>query len=121
MVNNNFALYGSKLTAEFIGEILYFPLWWYTGGLFKLLNGLKNFITNRAKELTIAVWLKNLFTPMYGQYDWQGRLISFFIRFFQIIFRGIILFIWTVIALAVLLLWLVWPVVVLYEIVYQIF
>lgn len=120
MVSNNFALYGSKLTAEFFGEIIYFPLWWYTGGLFKLLINLKNFIGNRAKELAIAVWLKNLFTPMYGQYDWQGRLISFFVRLAQIIFRSLIMLIWITISVIVLIVWIIFPVFILYEIIYQI-
>ncbi len=38
--------------------------------------------------LGIDIWIKNLFKPMYGQNDIAGKIISFFMRIFQIIFRS---------------------------------
>lgn len=42
--------------------------------------------------------MKNLFTPMFGQYDWQSRIISVFMRSVNIIGRSIAVI---VVALAV--------------------
>ena len=59
--------------------------------------------------LAIGIWIKHVFTPMYGQHDWQGRLISFFMRVVQIILRAIALVAWAAVAVAVILFWLMVP------------
>jgi hypothetical protein len=56
---------------------------------------------------------------MYGQRDWQGVLISIFIRFIQIIFRSIIMLFYIVISLAILLFWIFLPLLVFFEILFQ--
>lgn len=116
---NNFILYSGKIIAELAYDILYFPLWWYSRGFLNLLLSLYNFLTDKQKSLALLVWLKNIFRPMYGQYDWQGMLISFFIRLVQIIFRSLILLFWLIVVVAVALAWLVLPLFVVYEIILQ--
>ncbi len=37
----------------------------------------------------LDIWIKNLFVPMYGETTIAGRLISFGVRLFMIVFRGI--------------------------------
>lgn len=120
MLSNNFAIYSTKILAELVWDIIYFPLWWYTKGLLYLLKGLRQFLINREKSLALLVWIKNIFRPMYAQYDWQGMLISFFIRLIQIIFRGIILMIWLILALLILLAWIILPVLIFYQVIFQI-
>ena len=39
--------------------------------------------------MAISVWIKNIFVPMFGQNDWQSRLISIFMRSVQIVGRSI--------------------------------
>ncbi|HAY12725.1 MAG: hypothetical protein US83_C0004G0115 [Candidatus Falkowbacteria bacterium GW2011_GWC2_38_22] len=119
MLTNNFALYGMRIFAEIGRDILFFPLWWYTRGLFNVVNAQINFIKDRQKSLALLVWIKNIFKPMYGQYDWQGMLISIFMRLVQIVFRSIFLFFWMIIAVVVVLAWVVLPVFVLYEMFFQ--
>lgn len=119
MVNSNFAAYGVKILAELARDIIYFPLWWYTKGLFQLLARLKNFLINREKALALFIWIKNIFRPMYGQYDWQGKLISFFIRVMQIIARSAVMIIYLIIAVSVVCFWMILPALVIYEIIYQ--
>jgi len=109
MLNHNFLTYSGKIIIQILGEILYFPLWWYTIGFGRLLKNARRFWLNQEKNLGFTIWLKNLFVPMYGQRDFVGRLISFIIRLVQIIFRGAALFAWLVIVLAVALLWLAFP------------
>lgn len=100
-------------------EIVYFPLWWYSGGFLAALRSLKNFLADKEKSLALSVWIKNIFRPMYGQHDWAGVLISFVVRFFQIIARSLVLLFWTLLSLVVLACWLVAPVLAIYEILIQ--
>jgi hypothetical protein len=60
-------------------------------------------------SLSLGVWLKNIFVPMYGQRDWESRLISVFMRSVQIVFRSLGLFIWSVGILVVCALYLLAP------------
>ena len=119
MTSNNFAIYGAKILAELVRDIIYFPLWWYSKGLLQALKVLRKFLVNREKSLALLVWIKNIHRPMYGQYDWQGKLISFFFRIIQIIVRSIAMLIWLVIAALAFCFWLALPVFVVYEIIFQ--
>lgn len=67
--------------------------------------------------LGVFIWTANLFKPMYGQTDWQSQIISFFMRFFQIIFRGFILLVWTILMSLLLVFWLLLPLIVVYKLV----
>ena len=119
MVINNFIFYGLKIIVELIRDVLYFPLWWYSRGLVNLIFGVKNFLVDKQRALALLVWVKNIFKPMYAQYDWQGMLISFFVRLAQIIFRSIFMLFWTILAVAVIIFWLLLPILVIYEITFQ--
>jgi len=121
MTKNNFYIYAPKIALKFIWEIIYFPLWWYTVGFLRLLRAVNNFLHDRQTTLGIGVWLKNIFTPMYGQRDFISRLISFIVRLFQIIFRGLALFFWLILCLAVIGFWLLLPVFVVYILFVQLF
>ena len=119
-MSNNIGLYGGKIGLDLLRDIIYFPIWWYSRGLKQLLIKLKDFLINKEKSFALFVWIKNIFRPMYSQYNWQGMLISFFVRLVQIIFRGIIMIFWLIFSLAILLFWLFLPILVIYEIVFQI-
>lgn len=120
MLANSSAIYGTKILAGLVAQIAYFPAWWYSRGLLRFLKYLKNFLVERERSLALLVWIKNISIPMYGQYDWQGRLISFFMRLFQIIARGIVMLFWLVAAFAIFCLWIILPPLILYEIYFQI-
>ena len=120
-MTNNFVLYGGKIIIELIGDILYFPLWWYTRGLLNTINGSITFVQNREKALAYRVWVKNIFKPMYAQTDWQGHLISFFMRIVQIFFRSIFMLFWIILAFIFVLLWIIFPIFVFAEIYFQLF
>jgi len=120
MLTNNLGLYTGKILVDLLRDILYFPLWWYSRGLKQLAIKLKNFLVNKERSLALFVWMKNIFRPMYAQYDWAGILISFFVRLFQITVRGIFMLGWLGLALFALCLWLILPVLAIYEIVFQV-
>jgi len=119
MMTNNFILYGTKITGEFARDILFFPLWWYSQGLWLLVKKLLEFLANRQKAMALLVWIKNLHRPMYGQYDWQGILISFFMRLVVITAKGIAMIFWCLLALTVLFIWLALPVLIAFEVIFQ--
>lgn len=121
MLSQNFLTYLPIALLEFSGKLLYFPIWWYSVGLFKRIKSLILFIKSKERELGFSVWLKNIFVPMYGQRDIVGRLISFVIRFFQVIARGLILIIWMVLSFFMLLIWLFFPPALLFALIFQIF
>ncbi|MFA5155503.1 MAG: hypothetical protein WC453_03650 [Patescibacteria group bacterium] len=109
MLNHNFLTYSVQIIIQILGEILYFPVWWYTVGFGRLVKGAWRFWRNQEQILGFSVWLKNLFVPMYGQRDFAGRLISFVIRLVQVIFRGVILLAWLAALLVLFLSWLALP------------
>lgn len=76
---------------DLLGSFVWFPIWWYTTGLKKFINWCWQGLQYRYKQYAFEVWIKNFFVPMYAQYDWTGRLISVFMRFFVILGRGIAL------------------------------
>ena len=121
MLNNNSLAYSVKILAEIIQDLIMFPLWWYSYGLMQLGEGLIKFLINRQKSLALFVWIKNIFKPMYGQQDWQGIMISIFIRFIQIVFRSLVLFFCGILAVLVLLFWLMLPLIAVYGIIFQLY
>jgi hypothetical protein len=119
-MRKNVTSYSLAILFDLISNILFFPLWWYTKGFLKLLSGLKNFLARQEKSLAFSIWLKNIFTPMYGQNDIVGFLISFAVRLVQIIFRGIAMIFWLIIAILIIIFWLLLPFGVFYLIILQI-
>ncbi len=107
----------SFVAKEIVGDILYFPIWWYSVGLKKRLDGFVDTARQANQEFALSIWVKNLFVPMYGQSDWQGRLVSFFMRLVQIIGRGILAGLWLIIGLVVIVVWIFAPVFIIWQIV----
>lgn len=103
-----------RITLEFAFDIVYAPVWWYTVGIKRAILFAVQLFQVGNTELAPGLWLKNLFVPMYGQYDWQGRLMSFFMRVVNVIGRTIALLVWLVVCVVVFSLWLGIPVVVLW-------
>lgn len=121
MIDHNFLTYSGKIIIQILGEILYFPLWWYSVGFFRLLTSLWRFWRNLEKVLGFSVWVKNIFVPMYGQRDITSRLISFVMRSVQIVVRGAGLLFLLLPLLIILILWLIFPIFLVYALTFQLF
>ncbi|OGY43775.1 MAG: hypothetical protein A2729_00820 [Candidatus Buchananbacteria bacterium RIFCSPHIGHO2_01_FULL_39_14] len=106
---------------DLILDLLYFPVWWYTKGFIKISLYFLNNIQKRQESLSFFIWLKNIFVPMYGQSDFEGRLISFFVRLAQVFFRLIGLLFWLIVDLMIFLLYLLLPLIMAYQIYFQVF
>lgn len=107
------------LLADVIGDALYFPFWWYSRGLLRFVRALGMRLRNLFIKLGLGVWARYLFTPMFGQYDLPGRIISFFVRLFQIIVRSFLMLVALCVAAIILAFYLVLPLLVLWQIVRQ--
>lgn len=108
------------LISESIREILWFPLWWYTKGLKTTFGKLARGVKNSVKFFALDIWVKNLFVPMYGETSITGRLISFFVRFFMIIVRGMAVGIWAVGAVLAAIVYVVAPPLLIINILYHV-
>lgn len=116
-MNKNIIIRAFKsLFLDWIGEILYFPIWWYTKGLKAIIMHVVNSINNTLRNLALPTMLKSMFKPMFGQYDRQGRIISFVMRIILIFSRLIIFIFLLIIYLIILIFWIVLPVIVVYQI-----
>ena len=110
MKTNNFPLNLIKYTViDLIKHLLYCLLWWYTSGFLITLKHIGARILVVWHSLALQVWFKNIFRPMYGQYDTASRIISFFMRMIQIIVRMIIMIIITILLILLIGIYLVLP------------
>lgn len=98
-----------RLFGEALLDVLYFPLWWYSGGVKYMAGRAWGWVAAGNRTLAPSLWLQNIFVPMFGQTDWQGKIISFFMRVVQIIARSLALVVWVVLCLAAFLFWVFLP------------
>lgn len=96
---------------ELIGDVLYFPVWWYSQGLTATWRALAREWLNAVDRLSLRILLKNMGRPMYGDYSRSGRLISFFFRIFLVVVRGVFLILWTAVLVVAMGAWIAGPIV----------
>lgn len=97
------------IVVDLLGSIVWYPVWWYTKGLQKVVRAVLHQLEYRSRSYAFAIWIRNFFVPMYGQYDWSGRLISVFMRFFVILGRCIAITVEALVYAAGILLWIIVP------------
>lgn len=111
MVGENIAIKSVKFIArDIVFDVLYCPIWWYSVGVKKAAERFMNVLSQANDELSLDIWIKNITKPMYGQYSWDGRIISFFMRLAQIVFRSLIFSFWLGFAAIGFFLWLALPI-----------
>lgn len=116
MTQNAIFLLLKYIAVDLVGDFFYFPLWWYTKGFKKSIIFTLEKIKDAENSLGVGIWLKNLFKPMYGQYDIQGRIVSFLMRLIQLIFRSIVFGVFFVLILFIPIIWIFLPVFVFFQI-----
>lgn len=107
------------LAVDLVGSVLYFPIWWYTAGTLRAARWCVGKVTDAARSFGVVVWLKNLFTPMFGQYDLSGRIISFVMRLAAVLFYSSVLVVLAAAMTSVFVLWLAVPALVVFELAVQ--
>ena len=119
-MSKNILTQASKLLIlDYIAEIFYFPVWWYGPGLLNTIDFLSNGLIEANRFTGFTLLIKNLFKPMFAQYDRQGRIISFFMRLVLIVYKGFIFIAMAIFYLVTLIFWLLLPVAVVWGITYN--
>jgi hypothetical protein len=111
---------GKLVVNDVVGDLMTAPVFWYTRGAIDAARYCLDLVKRQWLTLGVGVWIKNLFVPMYGARDFAGVIISFFVRFFQIIARCIALAIWAAGVAVLFVLYLVAPAFILFELFKQI-
>ncbi len=101
-----------SLIIDLVGEILYFPIWWYSQGLLKILAYFVNSIKSTNRNLALSLLLRNFFRPMFGVQDRSGRIISLFMRLILILGRLLVFILLLAFYTLAVIFWLVLPLVV---------
>jgi hypothetical protein len=114
MAQSRTALTVKYLAVDLVGSFLYFPIWWYTAGTVRAGSFCARTVLNMSRSFGLSIWVKNLFTPMFGQYDFASRLISFFMRLVTIIFYSVVLLVMSVVMALLFVAWLLFPLAVAY-------
>ncbi|MBI5135411.1 hypothetical protein HZA86_04245 [Candidatus Uhrbacteria bacterium] len=70
--------------------------WWYGPGL-RWMNRwfIRELVWVEQRE-HLGRWMANLFSPMYGDASWQGRMISIFMRIIVLVYRLVWSLVWSV-------------------------
>lgn len=101
-------------------DILYFPIWWVTRGMKRSVEISVLWMRHYAHRFGLLILAKNLHKPMFGQNDWQSRLISFGVRLVHFVILTAGWFVWCSIVIVVTLIWILLPFFILWSILYQI-
>ena len=97
-------------TIDLAADFVLFPIWWYTAGAVRALRAAGRWFADIRRMMAVGLWAKNLFVPMFAQYDIPGRLISFAIRLSMIVARSIGLAFMAFVFFLFLLAWALFPV-----------
>ena len=115
MTENIFVKILKTLFLDWLGEVLYFPVWWYGPGLKRILVHTWHRIHNLSVNLALKIMLRNLFRPMFGQYDRAGRVISFFMRLLLLFVRLLVFSFLSLIYFFLVIMWILLPILLLWQ------
>ena len=110
-----------RMLLEFVFDLVYFPVWWYTAGVRHLGIFCLLLLRNGNLYLAPGLWLRNIFVPMYGQTDLQGRFTSVFMRLINVFGRSIGLLFWFILVLLIFCAWFVLPIFIVYMLIKALF
>lgn len=107
------------IVKDIILNVLYFPVWWYTEGAFRILQKIGSEARNFSHNLNLGILFKYLFKPMYGLTDIWSRIISFMVRIVHFCVLGFLAVVWILVLALFFLFWLIFPAFILYNVLYQ--
>lgn len=119
MAKNIIAQASKLLLLDYIMEILYFPVWWYSTGLKNAFNFFVRGLVESDRLTGFSLLVKNIFKPMFAQYDRQGRIISFVMRLVLIVYKGIAFILLALFYLVTLVFWVCLPLMVVWGLSYN--
>ncbi len=99
----------SRLVQEELVSFFLYPIWWYSTGLSHLTSWIVEGLRYRWRKYALGLWLRHLTLPMYGEYSFIGRVVSFFMRVVVVVGRGIAWGVEAIVYGLLLIIWIVWP------------
>lgn len=107
------------IIVDFVLNVVYFPLWWYTTGLLKVVKMIQREAGGLIRSLNLKTLARFLFKPMFGQNDIWGRIISFYVRSVHFVVLTVYTFIYTIAVSLLLIVWILIPPLIAYMIAYN--
>ncbi|OGY86418.1 MAG: hypothetical protein A2458_00705 [Candidatus Kerfeldbacteria bacterium RIFOXYC2_FULL_38_9] len=107
------------ILVDLILNIFYFPVWWYTTGVLKVLNLINKEISSLAGALRLKTLFRFLFKPMFGLTDRWSLVISIGVRLVHFFVLSLVTLLYTVVLVLLFLLWLILPFFILYNILFH--
>ena len=104
---------------DIVWSIIYFPIWWYTVGTFNVLRNIGKELRGFARAYNFRILLQFMFTPMYGQNDIVGRLISLYVRVAHFFLLSIYAILYISVLLIGLVVWVTFPIVIVYNVLFH--
>lgn len=116
----NTAYYALRfLVKDILWSIIFFIPWWYITGRRNLEKMLFGQLEDFMRVLHVRTLARFLFTPMYGLYDPASRVISFFVRIVYFAILMVLMLMYSMILLSFYALWLLFPLFVVYNILFH--
>ncbi len=98
-----------QLVVEFLLDVVRFPYWWYSGGLVRVFRFCRDGLRAAAWRVSLGLFARYLFTPMYGDYTYSGRALSFVVRLVMLVWKSVRLSLAFVWYLCLLIMWCALP------------
>jgi len=111
------APFGQEIFAGGIKNIFYFPVWWYSRGLKNRVIDVTQGIRGLARSLALKIMFTHLFSPMFGETSFSGRVISFVMRCLILVWRTFLFILGAAAWLLLLAIWVGLPVLIVWQIV----
>lgn len=102
-------------------HLITFPVWWYTVGLGLAWQSVRRHFWFGVHRSGITLFARHMGEPLYGDYTRAGRVISFFLRIFLLVFKFLALCLRTLVLAVFGLGYLLIIPFILYMIVFQLF
>ncbi|HLD21492.1 MAG TPA: hypothetical protein VJB65_01170 [Patescibacteria group bacterium] len=106
---------GAVISNTFLA-ILYFPVWWYTIGLAKVVRLIVREAQSLAQSFRLKTLFRFLFKPMYGLTDMWSRVLSFGVRIVHFFVLLIVTALYTAVFSILCIVWIVLPPFILYNV-----
>jgi hypothetical protein len=104
---------------DIVWSIVYFPIWWYTAGALNVLKQIGTEVGGFVRAYNLRILLRFMFTPMYGQNDIAGRLISLYVRMGHFLILSVYSVLYISILLLLFAIWITLPIVILYNVLFH--
>ena len=104
---------------DFALNVVYFPVWWYTTGLLKVVQLINREAGGLIRSLNLRTLARFLFKPMFGQNDIVGRIISFYVRSVHFTVLTVYTVVYTIVMSLLLVVWILIPPMIAYMIAYN--